>query len=97
VPAAIRTMLADAPRHRSPNAGWPEAAMASALGLMLNGPRRYKGVLVNDPFLNAGGRRSATPEDIARALMVYRGAWVLLFILVALLAMPAVIADIRQW
>jgi adenosylcobinamide-phosphate synthase len=90
-------MLADAPRHRSPNAGWPEAAMASALGLMLNGPRRYKGVLVDDPFLNAGGRRSATPEDIARALMVYRGAWVLLFILVALLAMPAVIADIRQW
>jgi adenosylcobinamide-phosphate synthase len=97
VGAAIRTMLADAPRHRSPNAGWPEAAMAAALGLMLNGPRRYRGVLVDDPFLNAGGRRRAVPDDIARGLMVYRGAWALLFLLVALLAAPVLIADIRQW
>lgn len=97
VGAAIRTMLADAPRHRSPNAGWPEAAMASALGLMLNGPRRYKGVLVDDPFLNAGGRRRAVPDDIRRGLVVYRGAWALLFFLVAVLAAPVLIADIRQW
>jgi adenosylcobinamide-phosphate synthase len=95
VAAATSTMLADAPRHRSPNAGWPEAAMASALGLMLNGPRRYRGVLVDDPFLNAGGRRRAVPDDIARALMVYRGAWALLLNLIALLATPVVIADIR--
>jgi hypothetical protein len=54
-------------------------------------------VLVDDPFLNAGGRRRAVPDDIARGLMVYRGAWALLFLLVALLAAPVVIADIRQW
>ncbi|MBN8996899.1 MAG: cobalamin biosynthesis protein [Rhizobiales bacterium] len=97
VGAAVRTMLADAPRHRSPNAGWPEAAMASALGLMLNGPRRYRGVLVDDPFLNAGGRRRAVPDDIRRALIVYRGAWAILFMLVALLAAPVIILDIQQW
>ena len=46
--------------------------MAAALGLALAGPRRYRGVLVDDPFLNAGGRRDATPADIRRALRVYR-------------------------
>ena len=76
---AFRTMLADAGKHRSPNAGWPEAAMAAALGIALAGPRRYAGILVSDPFLNEGGRREATPDDIRRALRVYVGASVALF------------------
>jgi adenosylcobinamide-phosphate synthase len=88
---AFRIMLDDAPRHRSPNAGWPEAAMASALGLTLAGPRRYRGVLVDDPFLNASGRRKATPQDIRRGLRVYVGAWALLLLLVALAAIPVLI------
>jgi adenosylcobinamide-phosphate synthase len=88
---AFRTMRSDAPRHRSPNAGWPEAAMAAALGLALAGPRRYRGVLVDDPFLNASGRRKATPDDIRRGLRVYLGAWGLLSIMIALAAVPVVI------
>ncbi len=81
--AALRTMLRDAGLHRSPNAGWPEAAMAGALGLALAGPRRYGGRVVDDPFLNAEGRREATPADIRRALRVLAGACVLLALMAA--------------
>jgi adenosylcobinamide-phosphate synthase len=80
---ALRIMLRDARLHRSPNAGWPEAAMAGALGLALAGPRRYGAQLVDDPFLNAGGRRDATPADIRRALRVMVGACALLALVVA--------------
>lgn len=82
---AFRVMRRDAPGHRSPNAGWPEAAMAAALGLALLGPRRYRGVLTASPYLNAAGRRQATPDDIGRALRVYSAAWALLFVLAAIL------------
>ncbi len=80
---AVRVMFADAPHHRSPNAGWPEAAMASALGVALAGPRRYAGIIVSDPFVNASGRRDANPTDIRRALRVYLAANGLLLALVA--------------
>jgi adenosylcobinamide-phosphate synthase len=76
---AFRIIREDARKHRSPNAGWPEAAMAAALGVALAGPRRYAGTIVNDPFLNERGRRAATPDDIGRALGVYRVANVILF------------------
>ncbi len=84
IKAAFGTMWADAGRHRSPNAGWPEAAMAAALGLALAGPRRYAGIIVNDPFLNERGRRDARPHDISRALRVYVVASAALFAVVAL-------------
>lgn len=84
---AFRVMCRDARLHRSPNAGWPESAMAGALGLALAGPRRYGGEITDDPFLNAGGRRAATPDDIARALRVLVGACVLHGALYAALAL----------
>ena len=83
VSTAFRVMRADAGKHRSPNAGWPEAAMAAALGIALAGPRRYAGIIVADPFVNEGGRLDATPGDIRRALRVYVGANALLFTAVA--------------
>ena len=82
VVASLRTMVRDAAKHRSPNAGWPEAAMAGALGVAVAGPRRYGGILVDDPFLNAAGRHDLTPGDIRRGLRVYVGA-VVLFLVVA--------------
>jgi adenosylcobinamide-phosphate synthase len=82
---SLRVMWRDAPGHRSPNAGWPEAAMAAALGLALLGPRRYRGVLAAAPYLNAAGRRQAVPADIDRGLHVYVAAWALLFAVAALL------------
>jgi adenosylcobinamide-phosphate synthase len=66
--AALTAMLRDARLHRSPNAGWPEAAMAGALGLSLGGPRRYGSDFVNEPALNGAGRSDAQPADIFQAL-----------------------------
>ncbi len=71
--SALRTMWRDARNHRSPNAGWPESAMAGALGIKLAGPRRYAEGLVDDPYLNANGR-DATPVDIRRALRMLAAA-----------------------
>jgi adenosylcobinamide-phosphate synthase len=77
-------MFRDAPHHRSPNAGWPEAAMAGALALRLAGPRSYHGHLVRDSWMG-DGRLEAGPHDIRRALVLYRNACVLQWLLAALL------------
>jgi adenosylcobinamide-phosphate synthase len=70
---AAQAVRRDASRHRSPNAGWPEAAMAGALGLKLNGPRVYGERLVDDGFMGSG-RRDADAADIRRALRLYKRA-----------------------
>ena len=85
---AWRAVMRDAPRHRSPNAGYPEAAMAGALGLALAGPRVYGGVEVADAIMG-DGRRDATAADIRAALMLYRRADAMLIGLVAFLALLA--------
>lgn len=68
--AALWAAWADAGKHRSPNAGWPEAAMAGALGLRLGGPRRYGDLIVDGVWLGSG-RAAATAADIAAALGLY--------------------------
>jgi adenosylcobinamide-phosphate synthase len=75
--SALRIMLRDGRKHHSPNAGWPEAAMAGALGLMLAGPRHYAGEAVMDPFLG-DGTPIATVTDINRALRLYFRACLIL-------------------
>jgi adenosylcobinamide-phosphate synthase len=87
VGTSLRTAMRDGRRHRSPNAGWPEAAMAGALDIALAGPRFYAGMLVTDPFLNAAGRLETTVPDIRRAMRVILGAWLALLFLVDLLAL----------
>ena len=72
--SAWRAFRRDARLHRSPNAGWPEAAMAGALGLRLAGPRIYDGVLVDDHWMG-DGRTDADLQDIDRALTIYRTAF----------------------
>src|SRR5213079_521475 len=74
---AFTTMLRDAKKHHSPNAGWPEAAMAGALGLALAGPRDYAEGRVEDPWIG-GGTPLARPADIGRALRLYALACLLL-------------------
>jgi adenosylcobinamide-phosphate synthase len=83
--AAWRAVRRDARRHRSPNAGYPEAAMAGALGLALAGPRNYGGVPVDDAFMG-NGRRAAAASDIRAALGLYRRADGILIAFVAVLA-----------
>jgi adenosylcobinamide-phosphate synthase len=82
---AWRAVVRDAPRHRSPNAGYPEAAMAGALGLSLAGPRVYGGVEIDDATMG-DGCRDATAADIRRALALYRYADAILIALVAAIA-----------
>jgi adenosylcobinamide-phosphate synthase len=79
---ALAIMLRDGHKHRSLNAGWPEGAMAGALGLALAGPRRYAEAVVADPWLGEGTAR-AMPADIARALGLYRHACLIQWGLVA--------------
>jgi len=83
---SCRTMLRDARHHRSPNAGWPESAMAGALGIALSGPRVYTEGIANEPYLNADGRM-AEHDDIRRALRVYAAACALEALIYAALAL----------
>jgi adenosylcobinamide-phosphate synthase len=76
--AAFTAVERDAGKHRSPNAGWPEAAMAGALGLKLAGPRRYAEGLVEDHWMG-DGRSEVNAADIRRALRLYVMAGLLLF------------------
>ncbi|GLR84390.1 adenosylcobinamide-phosphate synthase CbiB [Bradyrhizobium iriomotense] len=83
---ALSCMLRDANRHRSPNAGWPEAAMAGALGVRLSGPRSYHGAVTDEPWLNEGAR-DPLAADIGRGLRLYIRAMLLLGGLLAALAL----------
>lgn len=82
---ALKTMVRDAGKHRSVNAGWPEGAMAGALHLALAGPRRYSQHVVNDPWVGSGSAR-ATALDIRRALYLYVVACLINALWVAALA-----------
>lgn len=71
-----RVMFKDAGKHDSPNAGWPEAAMAGALGVQLGGAADYDGVRHQRPTFGAG--RLPAASDLGRGLMIYLGAcWVM--------------------
>jgi adenosylcobinamide-phosphate synthase len=82
---ALLCMARDARHHRSPNAGWPEAAMAGALDVRLCGPRSYHGEVADEPWLN-GGARDPAPADIGRALEVYVRAMLTVGAVLAFLA-----------
>jgi adenosylcobinamide-phosphate synthase len=88
--AAWRAVRRDARHHRSPNAGYPEAAMAGALDLALAGPRIYGGVHVDDAFMG-NGRYAAKATDIWAALGLYRRADAILIGLVAVLAAALIV------
>ena len=75
----VEIMQRDAPKHQSPNAGWPEAAMAAALGVRFGGPRSYAGETVDLPYMGEG-RDAITRDDIRRGLRVLsRAMWMLFF------------------
>ena len=82
---AISCMMRDARHHRSINAGWPEAAMAGALGVRLSGPRIYDGSMAEEPWLN-GQARDPRAADIDQGLKVYRRAMMLFAGLLLILA-----------
>lgn len=84
---AIGAVRRDAPKHRSPNAGWPEAAFAGALGLELAGSRVYGNMIVEDAVMGTGGRKAVSRTDIRRAITLYWTADALLIALLGALAL----------
>jgi adenosylcobinamide-phosphate synthase len=80
----LRVMLRDAHLHRSPNAGWPEAAMAAALNIRLSGPRTYADHTANEPWVNAGAS-DPTAADLSRGLGLYRRAMLALGLILTLI------------
>ena len=90
---ALMVMMRDAPGHRSPNAGWPESAVASALGIRLSGPRLYDGLASSDLWLNEAGRDPG-PQDITKALQLYSR---LLWLVSLLLLLGAVGLFLLKW
>lgn len=81
--SSLRAVIRDASRHRSPNAGWPEAAMAGGLGLRLGGPRVYEEEQIDDAWMGSGSP-FATLSDLNRSLSLYCRACLLQFFAVLL-------------
>ncbi|MDI7863570.1 adenosylcobinamide-phosphate synthase CbiB [Rhizobiaceae bacterium n13] len=71
---ALRVALRDSGLHRSPNSGWPEAAMAGALDVQLAGPRVYGGTRVSEPMINGAGRDIAGSDDLTAGIAIFQGA-----------------------
>ena len=84
---AWRAVIRDAPRHRSPNAGWPEAAIAVVLNVALSGPRSYHGEMRDFPWVWPEGRRQIGPEEIDAACAALWRAWGAMVVLVGLIAL----------
>jgi adenosylcobinamide-phosphate synthase len=89
---ALRATWRDARHHKSPNAGWPEAAMAGALDLALNGPKVYGETLSSDTWMG-NGRAEAKAADIRRALTLYRRACAIEIGFVAMVAAVLLLAS----
>ncbi len=84
---AGRVIIRDAALHRSPNAGWPEAAMAVVLQLSLSGPRSYAGVMTEFPYVYPEGRRDAGADDIDTSVAVLWRSWAGFLVCVVILAL----------
>ena len=80
-------ILRDAPLHRSPNAGWPEAAVAVVLNIALAGPRSYNGQQTDYPWVWPEGRRDPGPDDIDSAVRALWRAWSGMLAVVVLVAL----------
>jgi adenosylcobinamide-phosphate synthase len=87
MPEAWAVIRRDAPLHRSPNAGWPEAAMAAVLGIALSGPRSYEGEMRDFPWVNPVGNRAPGARDIDAAVTTLWRAWALGLAVTALLSL----------
>jgi adenosylcobinamide-phosphate synthase len=86
----LRTIRRDARGHPSPNAGWPEAAFAGALGLRLGGPRAYDGIKINVAWIGTGDRASV--NDLFRALGLFRRACLIHWLVLAMMALAIALA-----
>ena len=87
---SLASIYRDAQKHRSPNAGWPESAMAYALGIRLSGPRRYGNTISDEPWINEAGA-APLPAEIERGLQLYTRMLALTAILLAITIMCSLV------
>ena len=83
----FRAIISEAKRHKSPNAGWPEAAMARAINVALAGPRSYDGQLQQLPWVNERGRQTITADDVDAAVQILWRAWNLAWIAIIVVSL----------
>jgi adenosylcobinamide-phosphate synthase len=81
----ITAIRSDAHQHRSPNAGWPEAAMARSINVALAGPRAYDGLMQKFPWVGGEGARTIGPKEIDAAVRALWHAWGIMLTLALLL------------
>ena len=86
-PVNFRAIVSEAKRHKSPNAGWPEAAMARAINVALAGPRSYDGKLQQLPWVNETGRQTITADDVDAAVRILWRAWNLAWIAIIVVSL----------
>ena len=86
-PLNFRAIVSEAKRHKSPNAGWPEAAMARAINVALAGPRSYDGQLQQLPWVNETGRQTITADDVDAAVRILWRAWNLAWIAIIVVSL----------
>lgn len=94
--ASLQTMRRDARKHTSPNAGYPEAAMAGALDVRLSGPRSYSDGETQEPWLN-GEARDPKPDDIGRALRIYVGTLLILAMVMSAVVLVIMLSPFAAW
>ena len=85
-PINLKAIISEAKQHKSPNAGWPEAAMARAIDVALAGPRSYDGKLQQLPWVNETGRQNITANDVDSATRILWRAWNLAWVLIIVLS-----------
>ncbi len=82
-----KAVIAEAPKHRSPNAGWPEAAMAYGLKIALSGPRSYDGKINDYPYVNEQGKKILSSDDIDAAVRILWLTWAAALLTVGAIAL----------
>ena len=86
-PVNSRAIISEAKRHKSPNAAWPEAAMARAINVALAGPRSYDGQLQQLPWVNETGRQTITANEVDAAVQILWRAWKLAWIAIIVVSL----------
>ncbi|SEP84159.1 adenosylcobinamide-phosphate synthase CbiB [Thalassovita taeanensis] len=82
-----RAIRSEAQLHRSPNAGWPEAAMARALDVALSGPRSYDGQMRDFAWVHPTGQRTPGPDDIDAAVRTLWRTWAAALVLAGVIVL----------
>lgn len=92
--AHMTTLKAEAAHHRSPNAGWPEAAMAMSLDVSLAGPRSYDGEMQELAWVNAEGFKEVGPAEIHASVGILWQTWMIMLSAITFLAALSVLLRI---